>query len=208
MPLGKSIVKPKKSVCNKLCQTDLDIMAFDGPKNNFETFGPGFAGADSGGAKKWTKFEEFCGTAMERLENFLNQLLEVEKRISGLKNAFFRKIDGFVGSENYRSMETEMRGHIDILSFNLDRWLKDSKKLIGVMRKVDLEIGGELRSLKSLVGKSEGSPRERVKAKVEGRRVLGEVVERDRGVWSAGVRGRAGIPEQIIKNIFEKENFM
>ena len=119
MPLGKSIVKPKKSVCNKLCQTDLDIMAFDGPKNNFETFGPGFAGADSGGAKKWTKFEEFCGTAMERLENFLNQLLEVEKRISGLKNAFFRKIDGFVGSENYRSILLfEIQGNFSSFTFS------------------------------------------------------------------------------------------
>jgi hypothetical protein len=76
------------------------------------------------------------------------------------------------------------------------------------MRKVDLEVGAELRSMKKLVGKGEGTPEKRVKAKVEGGRVLGEVVERDSGVWSAGVRGRAGIPSQIIKNIFEKENFM
>jgi hypothetical protein len=108
----------KKSFCNKFMQTDMDIMAFEGPKGGFETFGNGLGGVECGDGKRWTRFEEFFGGAMARLEGFLGKLGEVEGKICKLGVGFFGKIDGFVGSGNYRSMETEMKGHVDVLSFN------------------------------------------------------------------------------------------
>jgi hypothetical protein len=114
----KSSFTGKKSFCNKFMQTEMDIMAFEGPKGGFETFGPGLNGVECGEGKRLTRFEEFFGGAMARLEGFLGKLGEVEGKICAMGVGFFGKIDGFVGSGNYRNMETEMKGHIDVLSFN------------------------------------------------------------------------------------------
>lgn len=86
------------------------------------------------------KIEGCLNNSVDNLQKLLIGLQRFDEKVSKQKDPFMNKINEFMHSANYQSMEKELKGKMDILCFNLDKVQQELKTQSKEIQKVDIHM--------------------------------------------------------------------